>query len=147
MLLNGDEEWFGSIDNNGGEDISAANLKQQTTYAAAGWDFPGTWTFGNGDYLLPVLSKLSTGLQPQILPAHLAGASSVKFPALDAVSIGVTNDELVILNKPVNTTAEVLDYSGRLLLKGNSDRYSITSLATGVYLLRVGSQTLKFIKK
>ncbi|MDR1682019.1 MAG: T9SS type A sorting domain-containing protein [Candidatus Symbiothrix sp.] len=75
--------------NKHGFNLTAAQLKQQETYEASGWDFTDTWTMGNGDYPLPVLKNINVAKQPSAYPAYL-DAKPVYTVTLALDSTGVT---------------------------------------------------------
>jgi hypothetical protein len=147
-LTNGLDEWFGELTNTGGEDATLAQIKNEAFYTGLGWDFTDVWTLGNGNYPLPVLKGLNKSLQPKVAPAHVPGGNSL----IDGVNVGVfgvtyKDGQLLITNKPANVPVEIYDYTGRLLLKKPESSINISSLNSGIYVVKAGSEAVKIVKK
>jgi hypothetical protein len=143
-LLNSQPEWWGTSDNNDGADITEAELKLQNTYAA--WDFETIWQMGNGDYQLPTLKTLSLASQPTSNPAHLGGTSGIKYISTDNPDIQYANGILTIPNKSQNSTVEIYNSIGSLIITGTKSVYDLSSYARGVYLVKTGNRVVKILK-
>ncbi|MDR0681581.1 MAG: hypothetical protein LBG15_07030 [Dysgonamonadaceae bacterium] len=143
MLLNGAEEWFGALDNNGGADIEASALIRQSSYAT--WDFDGVWQMGNSAYQLPVLKTLNLASQPTVNPAYLGG-TSINGILLEKLDVQYADGILNILNKTSGSIVKVYSVTGALILSGIKDSYDISSLPNGVYLVKIDNGITKILK-
>lgn len=69
----------------------------------------------------------------------------------DAMFSQIVNDQLIISNVKPGTTAQVLDLSGNsIIIQVLTDRHNVinvSQLQTGIYILRVDDNSIKFIKK
>lgn len=83
-------------------------------------------------------------------PRESTGIQEVK-PANDAMFSQIVDNQLTIINAKSGTTAQVLDLSGNsIIIQVLTDRHNVinvSQLQTGIYILRVDDNSIKFVKK
>ncbi|MDR1121009.1 MAG: T9SS type A sorting domain-containing protein [Dysgonamonadaceae bacterium] len=152
MLVNGAALTGGSLWNKNGADRTKEQLCSQETYDtnSLGWNFDAVWTMGNGDYPLPVLTKIDAEKQPITCPSHLQFETSrIKLNQMNDCLIfpNPTKGHIFLPNKPANETVAVYDVMGRKIVQTTENQLNITNIPAGIYSLKIGRQSTKIIKE
>jgi hypothetical protein len=151
MLVNGALITGGSLWNKNGADRTREQLRSQETYDtnSLGWDFNTVWTMGNGNYPLPVLTKVDSEKQPLICPDHLLVKTDlIILNKNDCIVFPNPTKGCVFLpNKQVNEIVSVYDAMGRNILQTTENQLNIANVPAGIYSLKIGRQSTKIIKK
>lgn len=77
----------------------------------------------------------------------LTGPSSIKEIDASAIVVSLSGNTISIKNKTANDQVQVYDPYGRLMLQSYAETVNVSSLAAGVYLVKVNNQVTKVLKK
>ena len=113
----------------------------------------GKWVY-EGDYLL-LLDKAGNVLATEALANIKRITFSTSGPVTDAE--GVHNNSILVYPNPTQDVLmiqgidaqalRVYDLQGRLLMQEEGTQVGVQHLAEGTYLLQIGTQVVRFIKK
>ena len=152
MLVDG-KTLSGEITDNNGLNKSKEEVNDVSTYLSLGWNFDedGIWIMGNGKYTLPILKNVLAKQQPAVMPKHLemnetAGVLTEKENKL-SIYPSVTEGEIFITNKALSSIVSVYDFSGRIVMQSDKSMLNLSSLANGIYLVKVENKIIKVVKK
>ena len=152
MLVDG-KTLSGEITDNNGLNKSKEEVNDMYTYLSLGWNFDkeGIWIMGNGEYTLPILKNISVEQQPTIMPKHLeisepVGILTEKENKL-SIYPSVTDGEIFIINKALSSIVSVYDFSGRIVMQSDKSVLNLSSLANGIYLVKIENEIMKVVKK
>ena len=59
----------------------------------------------------------------------------------------VTEGEIFITNKALSSIVSVYDFSGRIVMQSDKSMLNLSSLANGIYLVKVENKIIKVVKK
>ena len=152
MLVDG-KTLSGEITDNNGLNKSKEEVNDVSTYLSLGWNFDedGIWIMGNGKYTLPILKNVLAKQQPAVMPKHLemnetVGVLTEKENKL-SIYPSVTEGEILITNKALSSIVSVYDFSGRIVMQSDKSMLNLSSLANGIYLVKVENKIIKVVKK
>ena len=152
MLVDG-KTLSGEITDNNGLNKSKEEVNDVSTYLSLGWNFDedGIWIMGNGKYTLPILKNVLAEQQPAVMPKHLemnetVGVLTEKENKL-SIYPSVTEGEIFITNKALSSIVSVYDFSGRIVMQSDKSMLNLSSLANGIYLVKVENKIIKVVKK
>ena len=151
MLVDGTTVSGSATDNNGlGK--NEEEVADAATYVSLGWNFEdeGIWAMGNGEYALPVLKNISMDKQPTVMPEHLQEPSvQIAEEVASALLVypTVTDGMVFIANKPSSSKAFVYDLSGNIMMQSETSTLNLSSLADGIYLVKVDGKVVKVQKR
>ena len=142
----------GSATDNNGLDKNEEEVADAATYVSLGWNFEdeGIWVMGNGEYALPVLKNISMDKQPTVMPEHLQEPSvQIAEEVASALLVypTVTDGMVFIANKPSSSKAFVYDLSGNIMMQSETSTLNLSSLADGIYLVKVDGKVVKVQKR
>lgn len=139
-----------------GENIPWENLTQQATYEdKLGWGFiDGSWDMPNEGYLLPVRGlDINPANQPVAMPSsfdYLTGGGTGLTDAETSsasISYDAGTSQLVIAAKEEPAAVTVVDITGRVMLQSKDAIINLSPIANGLYIVKVGRESLKIVKK
>ena len=152
MLVDG-KTLSGEITDNNGLNKSKEEVNDVSTYLSLGWNFDedGIWIMGNGKYTLPILKNVLAEQQPAVMPKHLemnetVGVLTEKENKL-SIYPSVTEGEIFITNKALSSIVSVYDFSGRIVMQSDKSMLNLSSLANGIYLVKIENKIIKVVKK
>lgn len=154
MLANGSIVKGGISTNKDGAGKTKEELRERQTYDSngLGWNFSDVWTMGNGDYPLPVLTKIDAMKQPEVCPSHLlvlshvdqVSSATLKIypnPAKDIIAVecsGLPDGNMQLIDIEGNRIMDIPSTDGIVDIGG---------LVSGVYFIKADKQVIKFIKQ
>lgn len=119
-----------------------------TVFTNRNWDFNDIWQLGNADYPAPVLKNLTMAYQPSGAPEHLTGIRDLETDADVWMVYPNPTDGKLFIKPSVPVLVSVYDNAGRLIRTGiTGSELDISGYPAGYYLLKIGNQFIKVVKK
>ena len=152
MLVDG-KTLSGKIADNNGLNKSKEEVNDVATYLSLGWNFDedGIWIMGNRKYTLPILKNVLAEQQPAVMPKHLEMSEPVGVLTekgnKPSIYPTVTEGEIFITNKALSSIVSVYDFSGRTVMQSDKSMLDLSSLANGIYFVKVENEIIKVVKK
>ncbi len=152
MLVDG-KTLSGKIADNNGLNKSKEEVNDVATYLSLGWNFDedGIWIMGNRKYTLPILKNVLAEQQPAVMPKHLEMSEPVGVLTekgnKPSIYPTVTEGEIFITNKALSSIVSVYDFSGRIVMQSDKSMLDLSSLANGIYFVKVENEIIKVVKK
>ena len=143
----------GKIADNNGLNKSKEEVNDVATYLSLGWNFDedGIWIMGNRKYTLPILKNVLAEQQPAVMPKHLEMSEPVGVLTekgnKPSIYPTVTEGEIFITNKALSSIVSVYDFSGRTVMQSDKSMLDLSSLANGIYFVKVENEIIKVVKK